>query len=447
MTDDTNGAGPAPRKPRIAFLAYSTGEFDSRARRMATSAIQAGFDVTVYGRWEPGLAREESPYGYPIVRVPVDPFMAVPGLRWYGRRRLRAGLARGHRSVPMPSAERGRGPIGALRRLWSARRWLSFPASILGWGAALDEVVEPSDIWHGMWIAGLPAAVRQKRRLGGAALYDSRDVYMQGRELARLSPRARRPLERLEQRWAHRCDAILTVNDAFADMLRLQLRVKRPVVVYNCPERWQVPDPRPDLIRERLGLPPTTRIALYHGGLMSDRGIREAMEAVLSVPDTALVLLGYGPWRDELAQDVAEPPYLGRVFLIDAVPSSELLPWVASADVAVMPIGDTSPNHRHSTANKLFEAIAAGVPVVATDLPGMHDIVRETGCGVLAPDTSPASIAEGVRAVLMAPPDERAAMVERCLRAHRDTYNWESQEDRLLTLYRGLLEMGHRAGR
>jgi glycosyltransferase involved in cell wall biosynthesis len=227
-------------------------------------------------------------------------------------------------------------------------------------------------------------------------------------------------------------------------MLRSQLRVKRPLVVYNCPERWLVPDPRPDLIRERLGLPPTTRIALYHGGLMSDRGIRESMEAVLSVPDTALVLLGYGPWRDRLAGEVEEPPYQGRVFLIDAVPSSELLEWVASADVAVIPIQDTSPNHRYGTANKLWEAIAAGVPVVASDLPGMRDIVRETGCGVLVDGSSPASIAEGMRSILLAPAEERAAMVGRCLRAHRETYNWESQEDRLLVLYRRLLEVGRR---
>jgi hypothetical protein len=311
--DDEAEPGTAARRPRLAFLAYSTGEFDSRARRMATSAIRAGFEVTVYGRWEAGLEREEAPYGYRIVRVPVDPFMAIPGLRSYGRRRLRKGLARGHRSVTFPSAARRRGPLGIVRRAWSARRWLLFPASILGWGAALDEVVEPSEIWHGMWIAGLPAAVRQKRRLGGAALYDSRDVYMQGRELARLPPRARSPLERIERRWAHRCDAILTVNDGFAEMLRTQLHVKRPVVVYNCPERWDVPAPRPDRIRERLSLPASTPIALYQGGLMDERGIRESMEAILAVPGAVLVLLGYGPWRDQLARDIGRVPYRGRV--------------------------------------------------------------------------------------------------------------------------------------
>ena len=156
---------------------------------MANSAIAAGYDVVLYGRWEPGLAVEELPYGFPIVRVPVDPLMAVPGLRWLGRRRVRTGQARGHRSVAVPTGARRRGPMGLVRRAWSARRWASFPASIMGWVAALEDVVEPADIWHGMWIAGLPASVRLRKRLGGAALYDSRDVYLQSRELARLSPR------------------------------------------------------------------------------------------------------------------------------------------------------------------------------------------------------------------------------------------------------------------
>jgi glycosyltransferase involved in cell wall biosynthesis len=397
--------GSPDRRPRLAFLEYSTGAFDSRARRMANSAIAAGFDVTLYGRWEPGLALEDAPYGFPMIRVPVDPLMAVPGLRALGRRRVRTGAARGHRSVPVPTGERRRGLAGRARRVWSARRWASFPASIMGWVAALEEVVEPADIWHGMWIAGLPAAVRMRSRFGGAALYDSRDVYLQSRELARLPPRLREPLALIERRWARRVDAVLTANDAYAEMLEEQLRVPRPIVAYNCPERWDVPEPRPDLIRERLGLPATTRIALYHGGLTTDRGIRPAMDAVLRVPDAALVLLGYGAWRDQLVEDTASPPYRGRVFVLDAVTPEQLLPWVASADAAVMAIEDTSPNHRFTTPNKLFEAMAAGTPVVASDLPGMAAIVRATGCGVLVDPGSVDSVAAGLDQVLHASPE------------------------------------------
>jgi glycosyltransferase involved in cell wall biosynthesis len=117
------------------------------------------------------------------------------------------------------------------------------------------------------------------------------------------------------------------------------------------------------------------------------------------------------------------------------VPPTELLDWIASADVVAMPIQPTTLNHRLTTPNKLFEALAAGVPVVASDLPGMGPIVRETGCGVLVDPTDPTAIAAALREVLATPPHEMAAWRARCSAAARETYNWERQLDGLLAEY------------
>ena len=100
-----------------------------------------------------------------------------------------------------------------------------------------------------------------------------------------------------------------------------------------------------------------------------------------------------------------------------------------------MPIQPSTLNHRLTTPNKLFEAMAAGVPVVASDLPGMAGIVRETGCGVLCDPTSPAAIAAAIRSILEAPEDERAAYRERALAAAHGTYSWEAQVEILLAEY------------
>ncbi|MGH2512332.1 MAG: glycosyltransferase, partial [Candidatus Limnocylindrales bacterium] len=119
------------------------------------------------------------------------------------------------------------------------------------------------------------------------------------------------------------------------------------------------------------------------------------------------------------------------VRVLPAVAPADLLAWVGSADVAAMPILPTTLNHRLSTPNKLFEAIAAGVPVVASDLPGMAPIVRSIDAGRLVDPTNPAAIAAGLRAVLDAPPAEQAARRERLLGAARDTYNWAVQSEQL----------------
>ncbi|MEA2518393.1 MAG: hypothetical protein QOF49_473, partial [Chloroflexota bacterium] len=305
------------RRRRIAYVSFSTGEFDSRTERMARSVIDAGDDAVAYARWEPGLPLVEERDGYRLIRVPVDTMLAVPGLSGRARRRLarlvaqseaasatpsaaasagasdgeasgsarrtprRAARAADPRAVgPLAADGSARGITGRVRRLVSGtplfrplrtvrdlarlpRRWLLFPASLRAFAIALDDAATPADLWHGMSIQALPAVVRRKLRSGGAAVYDSRDVYMHARELARVGGLRRRLFETAERRWAHACDAVLTVNDEYAAILERQLRVPRPPVVMNCPMRWTPPDPRPDRIRERLGLPATTDIVLY----------------------------------------------------------------------------------------------------------------------------------------------------------------------------------------
>ena len=192
---------------------------------------------------------------------------------------------------------------------------------------------------------------------------------------------------------------------------------------------------------ERLALAPGTRIVLYHGGLFPERGIEQLVEAIALVDAAVLVLMGYGPLAAYIARRTIEPRLRGRVFMLPAVPPADLVCWVGAADVVAMPIQPSTLNHRLTTPNKLFEAMAAGVPVVASDLPGMAAIVRETGCGVLVDPTDPPAIASAVSGIIDAPDDVRARYRAAALAAHRTSYNWEHQVHGLL------LEYGRLTGR
>ena len=440
-------AAGADHRPRVAYLSFSSAEFDARSMRMARSAVAAGWQATIYARLEPGLPDVEEHHGFRIVRVPADGRRAVPGFRGIARRRAAVALAeaallrgqRGPRQEPAPA----RAPRRVARLLPERlRRWrrsvIWFPLRPLGWAGALDDVVDAADVWHGMWAGSLPAVVRQRSRLGGRAVYDSRDVFMESRDWARLEWPLRPLLAAVERVFAQRVDRVVTVNEPYADLLAERLHVPRPVVVMNCPEAWTPPTPPPDRIRAALGLPATTSIALYTGQLVSDRGIEQAMDAILMVPDAVLVLLGYGPMAARLAELVEAPPYLGRVKLLPAVPPDELLAWTASADVTVMAIQPTSLNHRFTTPQKLFESLAAGVPVVASDLPGMRAIVAATGAGVVCDPTSPAAIAAAIDGVVNAGPARLEALRNAARTAARDTYNWPAQARVLFDLYEDL---------
>ena len=111
---------------------------------------------------------------------------------------------------------------------------------------------------------------------------------------------------------------------------------------------------------------------------------------------------------------------------------------IAAADVSAMPVEGDTLNHRLNTPTKLFDAMGAGVPVVASDLPGMAPIVRATGCGELCDPDDPVDIARAIRTIIEATPERRAGYREAALRAARDIYAWEHQAPVLLDLYRDL---------
>jgi glycosyltransferase involved in cell wall biosynthesis len=456
--------------PRIAFLSYSTAEYDARTFRMARAALAAGYEVTVYARHKPGLPIVQEHDGYRIVRAQTDWRLRVPWLRAGARRRLVAAIeamdapasataARSASPGPPTAADDGQAVNSTMtaahtrfelaRRIYHAMRrpfrplarWsriiTMFPLRPLSWAAAVEAVAAPADIWHGMWAGSLPALSRLRARHGGRTIYDSRDVYMLSRDFYRLERPLRPLLVGLERRWARAADRVLTVNDAYADLLVGSLGIERPAVVLNCPEAWTPPEPAPNRLREALGLDLDTAVVLYQGQLIGERGIEQAMDAILAVPDAVLVLMGYG--RDKYYQSmVAAPPYLGRVFVLPPVPPSELLTWTASADVTVMPIQPTTDNHRYTTPQKLFESIAAGVPVVASDLPAMSAVVRSCGVGIACDPVSIDEIAAAIRSLVEVPETERSAMRAHILAVAHQTFNWESQVATLFGLYAAL---------
>ncbi len=327
------------------------------------------------------------------------------------------------------------------RAMGSARRLAAIGLTVRSQRRQALAMAPPADIVHGMAYMGIPVALAVGRQRLAPVVYDARDIYVDAGNLARLPGPARRLFARLERGWARAADRVVTVNRPYAEVMAERFGVPEPLIVMNCAYRYEPPPPGDRRrFHETLGLPDEARIVLYQGGFSRDRGIEQLVEAIKQIPEAVLVCMGYGVLGPELERIAADPARrdagLGqRVRVLPAVSPTELLDWVASADVVAMPIQPTTLNHRLTTPNKLFEAMAAGVPVIASDLPGMADIVRESGCGVLVDPTDPGAIAAAARAILDATPEERRAYGERGLAAAHGTYNWETQAELLLAEY------------
>jgi len=398
---------------------------DSRSWKIARSAAAAGHETTVLARTGPDLPAREERDGFTILRLEQPRVLGwLPVATLSG-----GGDDRSARSLPARARRVMRESAG---RVTQAARYLVVNRA---WANAWSTVTPPADIWQSEGLVTLPLTIALARRHGGRVVYDSRDIHVESGRFARLPGPWRSILRAQERRWVQRCDAMVTVSDVYADALHRTLGVRAAAIVMNCPPLWSPPDPRPRRFHEELGLGEELRVVLYLGQVAPGRGVEELVEAIGYVDRAVLVVAGWGSRYEAIRLLAASSPNRDRVFLVPGVDPGEIPLVTASADVAAMPVHGTTLNHRLNTPTKLFDALGAGTPVVASDLPAMAAIVLASGAGVVCDPSDPADIARAIRDVVDAPPERRRAFQQAGLRAARERYNWEQQAAILLRLY------------
>jgi len=170
---------------------------------------------------------------------------------------------------------------------------------------------------------------------------------------------------------------------------------------------------------------------LFVNRLDPRKGFRVAIEAFARLapdhPTLRLVVAGDGTERGAVG---GLPPALRpRVRMLGAVPHDDLPPYHAAADVFVGPaLG------RESFGIVLVEAMAAGLPVVASDIDGWREVVRDGVDAILVPPGDPAALAEAVRSVLGDP--ALAARLAAAGRVRAETYRWDVVMERIEGAYR-----------
>jgi glycogen synthase len=254
----------------------------------------------------------------------------------------------------------------------------------------------PGAVFHASDLYTLPAMAAAARQHGARLAYDSRELYPHvdataGRPWARLAWSA------LERRFISRCDEVFTVNGSIADRLAATYDIERPTVVHNVPPRQ--PGGGGGDLRARLAIPEGQAIVLYQGLLRAGRGLEVIVRAMEDVPGAALVLIGDGPQRDGIAR-LASASLGGRAHLLPFTPPDELAALTRSADVGLCILEPVSESVRLALPNKLFEYLAADVPVVASDMPEVARVVREFDVGLIVSSRDPARLAEAIRRAL-----------------------------------------------
>ena len=303
-----------------------------------------------------------------------------------------------------------------------ARRMLARPLAAFRAALELDAA-----LYHFHDPEFLPHAVRLARR-GYPVIYDVHEDLP--RQLL-TKPWIRPPLRRAAARCANRVElaAVRRLSAVICSeppyMQRLSSHARRAVLVANFPRLEEI-SPGPP---ERRGQAVCYVGDLAHTG--PGRARRRHGER-LSRVELA------GSFDSSLRrQDLEQSPGWPRVRFHGRIGRSEIVALLQRCRVGVVPL-HAVPNYVVAWPVKLFEYMAAGLPVVATDVPPWNGILRRFDCGICVPVSDPRALATAITR-LLDDADEAREMGERGRRAVAEHYSWSSQEATLLGLYEELL--------
>ncbi len=391
-TTPTDVAGPL----RVCMHVLSTGRTDGRVMREATALAGAGYDVTIVDIERDGArpARED-----------------IDGVHF--------------RHVIMPSR--------FVRPRF--RPWFVAKVALAMLRGGLAVLRTPTDVVHAHDENTLPACYLAAVARGKALVFDAHELPMVQRNITSWRPLRAAAQWALRRLVMPRCAATIIVSPPLADEMQRRYGGKRAVVVRNI-----LPYIAPiasDRLRERLGLGPAARIALYQGGLQANRSLDILVRAAKYLgSDEYIVLMGWGPSERALAALIQQEGVGDRVKMLPAVPYEELLDWTASADVGLNVFDpDYSLSIHYCLPNKLFEYLMAGVPVFTSELPAVVEIVRQYDVGVVTPSIAPEEVARHLSA-LLADAAARARMRQNALAASQSELRWEVEREQVIGLYR-----------
>lgn len=186
--------------------------------------------------------------------------------------------------------------------------------------------------------------------------------------------------------------------------------------------------------RAKLGLAQQEKIVLYAGSLQRWKGVETLVEASKHLLDAKVYIVGGSPTEIAALQQKEKSQKLKAVF-VGQKPWQEIPLWLKAADVLVLPnTGQEKVSQFYTSPMKLFEYMASGRPIVASDIPSIREIVDEAMVYFAAPD-DPHSFAAAIRAAL-ANPEEARRRAERAAQEVR-RYTWEARARRILEHMRG----------
>jgi len=407
----------------IVSVTPTSLEADSRSFKIAATFARLGYGSVVVESQTSNLDRTALPFE---LRSMQDLPLLQERFRSLGSRHQRAGLDEAWRRLVYSTPA-----LPFLYLLWHLLYDVLIPLKYIP-RASLYYL-------HGHQL--YPAVYILSKRYKAPIIYDAHDFYsgiLSCREIAarNFGRRWMMAFHRcLESRLIRNASAVITVSQGVAE-LQEHAFGRHPIVIRNCH------DPRierhpPMSLRGTLVLSSDQFLVVVVGNCKPGMAIREALDAMVELP--ARVHLAFvGRFYEEHLSHIRQRQLQDRVHIVGPVKPQELVPFIRSADASVLLYYSRSANYKNCLPNGLFQAIAAGLPLLYPELPEIKRIAERYSLGIPIDPQVAGSIVKAVIQLMNNP--SLSATFRRNLQTAGKELSWESEERILQTLISAALK-------
>lgn len=242
----------------------------------------------------------------------------------------------------------------------------------------------------------------------------------------------REKLARIFMKWNIRyCDRIIAATDEIEKALRVY---NIPTcIIYNFPDLSEFNDA---IIQEENSHREKKRQICYVGGISEDRGINQTIEALNRVDDEDIRLALAGPITNSYLAALKSKDAWKKVNYYgyaDSKMKLEIYGESMLGMITLMPI----PRYKVALPVKLFEYMAAGLPVIASDFPIIKKIIDEEESGICVDPENVLEIKKAIQYIANHP-EHAQRMGENGKNAVQEKYNWDNEREKLYKLYDGI---------
>ncbi len=186
--------------------------------------------------------------------------------------------------------------------------------------------------------------------------------------------------------------------------------------------------------REEIGIPPEKKVACYCGHLYREKGVETIVSCARLAGDILFLIVGGS--EEAVKKKKEETKDLENVLFTGFVPPSRVPAYLSISDVLLLPYTEDSCR-KYLSPLKMFEYMASGLPVVASDIPTLREILQDGRNAVLVRPDNPLALKEGIEKVLA---DERLGqrIAREAAREVRE-YSWEKRAQKIINFVKDRL--------